>query len=75
MTILGQITMDENAIEAAQEITELELRQRLLLLNLKPVAVAIGECLYCGENIAEPGRRWCNSDCRDYWERERALIR
>lgn len=27
-----------------------------------------GRCLWCGEDVA-PDRRWCDSDCRDQFER------
>lgn len=27
-----------------------------------------GRCLWCGEP-ADDGRRWCDADCRDDWER------
>lgn len=30
-----------------------------------------GECLWCGEAV-QPGRRWCDADCRDEWERDHA---
>jgi hypothetical protein len=33
--------------------------------------VATGFCLFCESPISELGRRWCNADCRDDWERER----
>ena len=33
------------------------------------VIVATGYCLYC-EAPLEDGRRWCDADCRDDWERE-----
>lgn len=43
----------------------------------EPQAVAIGECLFCGEPFDEaqdrpgqPGRRWCDAACRDDWQRE-----
>jgi hypothetical protein len=32
-------------------------------------AVAIGECLWCGEALG-PGMRWCGKECRDDWEKE-----
>lgn len=35
-----------------------------------PEAQATGECLYCTELLAE-GKRWCDTDCRDGWEREK----
>lgn len=31
-------------------------------------AVYTGRCLYC-RAPTEEGRRWCDSDCRDDWER------
>jgi hypothetical protein len=31
-------------------------------------AVATGECLCCGEELPE-GRRWCDADCRDLWQK------
>ncbi len=27
-----------------------------------------GACLNCRSPIAEPGRRWCDPECRDQWE-------
>ncbi len=33
-------------------------------------ASATGFCLFCGEPIAEPNRRWCDADCRNDWELE-----
>jgi hypothetical protein len=35
----------------------------------EPQAVAIGECLFCGEPVG-PGRRWCDAACRDDWQSE-----
>ncbi len=35
----------------------------------EPSAEAVGHCLFCEEAINEPGRRWCDADCRDSWER------
>lgn len=36
---------------------------------------ATGRCLdpYCDEEIAEPGRRFCDADCRDAYEKWRRL--
>ena len=34
-------------------------------------AVPTGECLFCGE-VVMPPRRWCNSLCRDDWEKDYA---
>ena len=30
---------------------------------------ALGDCYYCGEDL-HPGARFCDSDCRDSWQRE-----
>lgn len=30
---------------------------------------ATGYCLFCNE-LLKPGFRWCDTDCRDDWERE-----
>ncbi len=35
---------------------------------------ATGECLYCGEALAD-GLRFCNADCRDGWQHEQKLKR
>ncbi|MDR3087856.1 MAG: hypothetical protein LBU45_07920 [Azoarcus sp.] len=32
----------------------------------------IGACHYCGEPL-QPGRRWCDADCRDDWENEQQM--
>lgn len=32
---------------------------------------AVGACYYCGEDVA-PGARFCDTDCRDGWQREQA---
>ena len=32
------------------------------------IAKETGYCLNCGEDINEPGRRWCDSDCRDDYQ-------
>lgn len=36
--------------------------------NKPPAALATGECLECGEPVAE-GVRWCCKECRDDWQR------
>lgn len=57
--------------DLASEYEELE---RLSCLNKlksdnQPKAEATGCCLYCEEPLPE-GRRWCNAECRDEWEKE-----
>ena len=39
--------------------------------NLKKEAEPTGYCLFCGEKLTEPNRRWCDAHCRDGWEKER----
>lgn len=31
-----------------------------------------GECLWCGDRLPVT-RRWCNSECRDAWQRDQIL--
>lgn len=38
--------------------------------RIAPEVKATGECLYCTEVVGE-GKRWCDTDCRDGWEREK----
>jgi hypothetical protein len=40
-----------------------------LLKKQQHVIKATGECLYCSDEV-EPGRRWCNAECRDHWQQE-----
>ena len=42
--------------------------------HLAPGPLATGYCLWCEEPL-EGGRRWCDSDCRDDWERARGGAR
>lgn len=39
--------------------------------NLKKEAEPTGYCLFCGEPIHVKGRRWCDADCRDAWQKEK----
>jgi len=36
--------------------------------RMLPAAQATGECLWCGERLPD-GRRWCDVECRDEWDR------
>lgn len=56
-------------IDNAQEQMERDLDTALRLRRPEGPA-AIGECLWCGEPLAD-GRRWCDADCRDDWEAHR----
>lgn len=56
-------------VDIAQEQMELEYRYaRLAAQHFREEVSATGECLWCGEAL-EDGRRWCNAECRDSWER------
>lgn len=39
-----------------------------------PALEATGFCLWCEEVVA-PGRRFCDADCRDLWDRDLKLRR
>lgn len=51
-------------VEHCADIAQKDIRSR------KPEAAATGYCLYCAETL-DTGKRWCDGDCRDGWERER----
>ncbi len=49
----------------------IEIANRANLANSHkwvPVAIANGECLFCGEPVVLP-RRWCDFNCMKDWER------
>lgn len=57
-------------IDMANDQAELILKHQLAdVARARPGPVATGVCLFCGEDV-EPGRRWCDGDHRDAWERE-----
>ncbi len=48
----------------------IELERRGLLAQRKPEApAASGGCLYC-HSLLPRGQRWCDSSCRDDYEKE-----
>lgn len=56
-------------VDSADDIINTMLAAQIEKARNPPeTAAATGFCLFCGEPIAEQGRRWCDSDCRDYWE-------
>ena len=56
-------------IDRANEITEqLQERQIKAARAKPPAAASTGYCLNCGEDLESP-RRWCDSSCRDDWEK------
>lgn len=46
---------------------ESEIRRKASKLE----AESTGYCLSCEEELPELGRRWCDAECRDMWERLR----
>lgn len=53
------------------------LEAELAIKNIraaKPEAEATGECLHCNELVPE-GRRWCDADCRDAWDKDQRARR
>lgn len=60
--------MDE--ADLTDKLMERELAA-LLRLRRQGGPAPSGHCLWCGEPLPS-GRRWCNADCRDAWEREHA---
>jgi hypothetical protein len=55
-------------IDKGCEIEEM-LREVALQRRRPEAPKGGGTCLFCEEKI-EPHRRWCDSWCRDQWERE-----
>lgn len=42
----------------------------------KSDAAATGYCLWCGPEVPLPdGKRWCDGDCRDDWQRDQNMKR
>ena len=58
----------DRAIEAAIEDAIATARRA------RREARATGRCLWCGKKTGG-GRRWCDSACRDDWERRHAQAR
>lgn len=54
-------------VDRAQE--ELEAYERFRSQRHRKEVEETGYCLFCGEPLPR-GRRWCNADCRDNWEKE-----
>jgi hypothetical protein len=56
-----------DVVDLAQ--TQNERMDQVMLTIRKPTAPdATGFCLNCGEPLSD-GRRWCDADCRDDWQR------
>lgn len=57
-----------DVIDRAQMEIEHEAARRRPKADKKE-AEETGFCLYCGEPLTK-GRRWCDAECRDSWEKE-----
>ena len=71
-------------IDLANTLAELELQSNLNKVSLMKGPVGTGYCLYCEDQLhsdmevshIEAGtfqgniRRWCDADCRDWWQDE-----
>lgn len=67
--LLEVLNMADEA-DKTEALTEIALQSSLYTSRRdEPQAVAIGECLFCGEAV-EQGRRWCDAQCRDDWQTE-----
>ncbi|MEW6772300.1 MAG: hypothetical protein AB1330_13130 [Bacillota bacterium] len=65
------MTPDKNDQATEQEA----LRLAAALAHREPEGPPpAGECLSCGAPLKD-GRRWCDADCRDDWQREQDAIR
>ena len=58
-------------IDLADDIINTILTAQIEHARKSPETIlATGFCLFCGEPITESVRRWCDADCRDYWEQD-----
>ncbi len=62
-----------DAADLSQRHDEILLKANLYKSKkAAPSPAACGCCLNCEKPLAEPGRRWCDADCRDIWWSENA---
>ena len=59
-----------DVVDRAQADIDTIERLKSRHLGDKKEAEETGYCLFCEEPLPK-GRRWCNSECRDAWEKER----
>jgi hypothetical protein len=63
-----------DAADAAQRDSEAIERLSERFRAHEPEAKETGYCLTCGAPLPK-GRRWCDAECRDEWEREQKRIK
>lgn len=56
-----------DTIDRAQK--DIEVFNELMHADLHKDAEETGYCLWCNEKL-EAGRRWCDAECRDFWQAE-----
>jgi hypothetical protein len=65
-----------DVVDAANDLVAAVVQNRIASVDLKPEAEATGMCLNeCGASLPA-GRRWCDDQCRDDWQkaRDRGLL-
>lgn len=55
-------------LDQAAAFEEMDRERALKMRDRGPTIAATGECLNCEAPVAD-GRRWCDADCRDDWQR------
>lgn len=58
--------MDE--VDLANDLLDIQINKAIKKANMTKTVNETGKCWYCQEQV-EDGRRWCDSDCRDLWEK------
>lgn len=68
------MTQHSDPLDAAADRAE-QMLEEARAYRAPEGPAATGRCLdpYCDEEIAEPGRRFCDADCRDAYEKWRRL--
>lgn len=66
--------MIDKACEVEAQLTEAALNDQKRKaerdnLKMKPT----GKCFYCEDKLTDPTHRFCNTDCRDDYDRESRL--
>lgn len=56
-------------VDQANDVSALLLADAIAKKKKTVEAEATGECLNCSTKVAA-GRRWCNAECRDEYERD-----
>lgn len=60
-------------IDAANEAADIYTRSSLTWRRTAGPAPT-GLCLNCDADLGDAGRRWCDTDCRDDWEKRNGKV-